>query len=732
MIKKKNDEEIINYRLEKINKIKKAPSKKGFKRFFGEKINSMIDTNLDSSSSMSQRIFNKSVNKKNVTLRILDFEQDDQSQIDFEKNNKLNLRIKYFSFLIYILSFIVYKESLFSCKNLSLNDCVNQYNIKKVFLCFFKCVISGLILSTNISFIFLKLLSVLHVFILFIFIFLLLIIDFGNDIYHHGLLNFIILLISTFIGFFFLTIIQIVIYLFASKNYRKGIILLIPVIIVLSLLGLGYSLIISCNYWSKGLKDTHIDNDKNKYSCKIVPPKRCYVNALKNFFDFSKMQEYSCDTQGKSSFGEILDNYNLYFDTEFNEETTVLNYPLTNNGNYSGDEFTEPYNLAKKIISNIKGDVIKDKENSEVFLVKDGNKGKIEMNINQNESLIKERKNLENDSLKIKNIIFIYFDSLSRVQLHRQLKSFSNLLSAIFDDSYAKYESFQFLKYHVFDNFNSNKNIHSIFYGTSNINNNEEKNLNILTHLKQNGYITAQSSNICSKYLSSFYPKSLNEEFDYENMAMFCDPNYFITNKRTSNIKGINSSFRRCIHGKDTFEYVINYGKLFWDIYSQSNKFLRLGFFDGNEKTGEVVKYLDHNLTNFILNILDNGKFYRTALFLVSSKGGLEYGIFDKIKQNEFFFERNLGSWFIILNKKRIGNQTIENLKNNMQTFVTPYDIYDSMLSIIYNCYEMSCFEKIKYKSNNGNSVFNYINAFERNCEKYKEINKENCHCIKY
>ena len=67
-----------------------------------------------------------------------------------------------------------------------------------------------------------------------------------------------------------------------------------------------------------------------------------------------------------------------------------------------------------------------------------------------------------------------------------------------------------------------------------------------------------------------------------------------------------------------------------------------------------------------------------------------------------------------------------------MQTFVTPYDIYDSMLSIIYNCYEMSCFEKIKYKSNNGNSVFNYINAFERYCEKYKEINKENCHCIKY
>ena len=732
MSKKKNDEEIVNYRLEKINKIKKVPAKKGFRRFFGEKNDSIIDSNLDSSSSMSQKIFNKSVNKKNVTLRMLDFEQDDTNQIGFEKNDKLSSRIKYFSFLIYILSFLVYKESLFSCQNLSMNDCVNQYNLKKVLFSFFKCIISGLILSTNISFIFWKLLSVLHIFILFIFIFLLLIIDFGNDIYHHGLYNFIILLVSTFIGFLFLIIIQTIIYSFISKNYRNGFFLLIPVIIIFLIFCFCYSLIIDCNYWNKGIRNTRIDNNKNKYSCKIVSPQKCYLNALTNFFDFSKMQEYSCDTQGKHSYREMLDSYNLYYDTEFNEETTVLNYPLTNNGNYSCDEYRDPYNFAKKIITNIKGDIVKDKEQSEVFLVKDGNIGKIEMNININEDLISQRKVLQNSFTKIKNIIFIYFDSLSRAQLHRKLKSFSNLLSEVFDDSYVNYESFQFLKYHIFDKFNSNINIHSMFYGSSNINNNEEKNLNILAHLKQNGYITAQSSNICSKYLSSFDPKSSDEEFDYENIAMFCDPNYFITNKKNSNIKGINSSFRRCIYGKDTFEHVINYGKLFWETYSHSYKFLRLGFFDGNEKTGEVIKYLDNSLSSFILDSINEGKFYRTALFLVSSKGGLEYGIFDTIKKNEFFYEENLGSWFIILNKYGMENETIENLKQNMQTFVTPYDVYDSMLSIIYNCYKMECFEKIKYRSNNGNSIFNRINAFERNCEKYKEINEEDCQCIKY
>ena len=157
-----------------------------------------------------------------------------------------------------------------------------------------------------------------------------------------------------------------------------------------------------------------------------------------------------------------------------------------------------------------------------------------------------------------------------------------------------------------------------------------------------------------------------------------------------------------------------------------------MGFFDGNEKSGEVVKYLDEYLTDFILGLINDGKFYKTALFLVSSRGALEYGIFDKIKKNEFFSEKNLGSWFILLNKHYMDNEILENLRKNSQTFVTPYDIYDTMLSIIYDCYNLDCLKDIKYKSNNGNTVFNNINVYERNCEKYKEINENDCQCIKY
>ena len=730
MNKKKNNDEIINYRLEKINKIRKKPAHKGFARFFDEKNSSINPNTLDSNGSMSQKIFNKSVNKKNVTLRMLDFEQDTTNQYGIEQTDEFNSRIKYISFIIYIFTVLIYKQSLFSCQNLSLNDCVNQYNLKIIMYNFIKCSISGLILSANLTLIFLKVLSIFNLFIVLIVIFILLLLDFGNDIYNHGLINFSILLVSLFFGFLFLIVIQGAIYSFIIKNYRNGLLLLSLIIVSLFSFYLCYKLIFSCDYWRKGLGNSKIDNDINKYSCKIMSPTKCYINVFDSFFDFSKLQNLKCEEQNQPSFTEILDNYNLYFDTEFNDNTTVLNFPKTNNIDFTGDEINNQHNLAKKVITNIKGDKVKNKINSEVFLIKDGRNGRISMEITKNKSLIEERNLVSNKNSKIKNILFIYFDSLSRAHLHRKLKSFEGLLSEIYNNQHPNYESFEFLKYHVFDSYNTNINKQSMFYGTNIIFNNEENHRNILSHLKQNGFITAQSSNICSKYLSDIYVNSLNEEFDHENIGMFCDPNYFITNQKNYNIKGTSSSFRRCLYGKDSYEYVFNYGKLFWEAYSESNKFLRLGFFDGNEKTGEVVKYLDEYFVDFVLDLINGGKFQKTALILVSGKGSLEYGIFDKIKKTEFFYEKNLGSWFILLNKYGFESKIIESLRNNSQTFVTPYDVYDTMLSIIYNCYDLECFKNIKYKSSNGNTVFNNINVFERNCEKYKEISE--CQCIKY
>jgi hypothetical protein len=250
--------------------------------------------------------------------------------------------------------------------------------------------------------------------------------------------------------------------------------------------------------------------------------------------------------------------------------------------------------------------------------------------------------------------------------------------------------------------------------------------------LKQNGFITAQSSNKCSKDLLSLNPGGLYDEFDHENIGMFCDPSYFNINPKTKNIKGINSAFKRCLFGLDSFKYVLQYGNLFWESYKDSQKFLRLGFFDGNERSGEVIKYLDDYLSDFVLDLINNGRFHKTALFLVSSTGGIASGIFETSKNTEFISEMNLGAWFILINKKGIDEPIIENLRNNMQTFVTPYDIYNSLLSLVYNCYDDDCYGKMEYKNNKGNSVFLMIEDYDRNCDKYQEIQIDACKCIKY
>ena len=719
---KKTEEDIANYRLEKINKIKKAPAKKGFIKLFEEK---NINSSNIADGSMSSKIFNKSGNKKNVTLRMLDFEKDSQDNSYEDRNVQFYTRIKYISYIIYIISFFMYKQSLFNCGNVSMNECIEKYNINILIDCFIKCILSGFILSFNLAMIYWQILATTHLFGFVAFLFLSLMLDMGNDLYSHGIINFVFLIVSSIYGFLFYCMIKIIIESISNKNY-KMLLLMIGVII----LGCGgfitiYLLLVNCSYWDKGLGDKKIDNDKNKYTCKIIRPNTCYMDMLGYLFDFSKMTNYDCDKNNNPLFNDIIDNYILYYDKEFSEDINVLNYPKTALMNlYSESEGS----LDKKVINNITGTEEKDLINSEVFLVRNKSHASIEMNINKNVTLEKERKSLSIPNAKIKNIIMIYFDTLSRAHFHRRFSDFSSFISDLDDLTNNNYASFEFMKYHTFGTEGFNPTLLSMFFGKNSFT--YEKPIHIISHLKKKGYITAQSANVCSQNLNkNINYEIINDKFDYENIAMFCDPLYNLANIKNSNIKGINSSIKRCLYGKNSYEYVFNYGKIFWDAYPNNNKFLLLGLFDGSEKSGEVVKYMDNALSDFLLDLINEKKFHRTALFLVSSTGELKMGIYNKMN-TEYFYEKNLGSFFLVLHRAGIEQDIIDKIKINEQSFVTAYDIYDSLLSIGYNCYDDNCWKEIKNKSKNGKSVFSLIDGKKRNCNFYfSEIKDNECFC---
>ena len=728
MKSKKTEEDIANYRLEKINKIKKKPAKKGFFKLFEEKQIHMNSPNF-ADGSMSQKIFNNSGNKKNVTLRMLDFEQDTPIFRVEDKGTQFITRIKYFSYIIYIITFIMYKQSLLTCEShLSMNDCVEKYDIKEIIQCFIKCVCAGFILSINISLIFYRLLPTAHIFGFVAFLFALLVIDMGNDLYSHGLINYIIILCSLIYGFLFYILLKVLMESLVYKKFKTLFLMITILVFVIAFFILVYFLITNCRYWEKGFNKNKINNDLNEYSCKIMKPNTCYMDVFGFLFDFSRLAKFTCDKNNNPLFRDVLDNYVLYYDNEFPENISVLNYPKTNNMDLYSDQ---DISLEKKIMNKVNGSSDKDLENSEVFLVKDKstNKANIEMNINKNVTLEKERRQLTKNTAKIRNILVIYFDSLSRAHFHRKFSDFGGFLSDLSDISNGYYESFEFLKYHTFGNQGQNPTLLSMFLGKDYLA--YDKPVHIISHLKNNGYITAQSANICSQNLNkNINSNILNEKFDHENIAMFCDPLYNAVNNKNYNTKGINSSFKRCLYGKNTYEYVFNYGKLFWDAYPNNNKFLLLGFFDSSERSGEVVKYMDNSLSDFLLDLINQGKFHKTALLIVSSSGELKLGIFNKL-DNEYFYERNLASFFLVLHKVSLEKELLEKIKINQQSFVTAYDIYDTLLSIGYDCYDEDCWKNIKNKSKKGQSVFSIMNNSQRNCQSYREINDNECFCWK-
>ena len=100
----------------------------------------------------------------------------------------------------------------------------------------------------------------------------------GYYFHDHGYFNFV-------AYFLFLIIFLLIIYILKGlfhilkKNYYSFIIIcIITFFFYFSFLIINP---INCNDWAKGLNDTYIGNDVNKYGCQIKIPKTCLYKVLK-------------------------------------------------------------------------------------------------------------------------------------------------------------------------------------------------------------------------------------------------------------------------------------------------------------------------------------------------------------------------------------------------------------------------------------------------------------------
>ena len=161
----------------------------------------------------------------------------------------------------------------------------------------------------------------------------------------------------------------------------------------------------------------------------------------------------------------------------------------------------------------------------------------------------------------------------------------------------------------------------------------------------------------------------------------------------------------------------------------EENKLFLFQTLDGHEPTGQLLGYFDSILFEFLNEFYSKGYFKDTAIIIFSDHGQHLNGPFYLLDSEDFNIERALPTLFLILPNNNIlyKNDKYEQIKSNQQTFITPFDIYNTLVHIAYG----DNYDNLKEKyCSYGKSLLNEINYKERYCNSPMIENQINlCMC---
>ena len=482
--------------------------------------------------------------------------------------------------------------------------------------------------------------------------------------------------------------------------------------------------IFDCKDWVKGLNNTSIDNNEKDHGCRIKIPKSCYYKIGKYFFDRYKISSPDCYKRSLQSREILLKSSSSPY---INKNTYHIGVPVVNK--IEKLFHTENFYKFKKYVPNNFIDMnnitsIKSLNGNIPEISFDFSKkkiGEIKVNLHYNQTLSNERKKLEKFTTPYSNnILIIYIDSVSRAnsirQLKKTLKFFEKFMSYKGNNNPSfpseNFHSFQFFKYHSHLGF-TNGNYPLLFYGNHVKNKNKKY---ITKYLKMNGYITAYSSDLCYyDFVESLYNFTSKDIYDHH--YALCNPNFrfpFLDNE-------IN-----CFHGNFYLDHMFEYVEQFWRKYKNNRKFSLFVTNFAHEGSLEILKYMDNSMYRYLNNLFKDNLLKDTSIFLVSDHGA---GVPSMYYLMDFYqYERSLPMFFLIVNDKK--NQNYESqykyLNKNQQTFITGFDIYNTIVHLIYGD-KFGTIITNGIKSKKGESLFNKINSKIRSPKSYNLMNKKIC-----
>ena len=171
-------------------------------------------------------------------------------------------------------------------------------------------------------------------------------------------------------------------------------------------------------------------------------------------------------------------------------------------------------------------------------------------------------------------------------------------------------------------------------------------------------------------------------------------------------------------------EYILEYILKFLETYKNERKFFRMISNDAHEGTGELIKYFDDALHNFLIEILTKYFDEKTIIIFLSDHGNSLVSGYELMLSDDKNFEKVLGFLNIFLPKNSKYNKIME---YNEQRLVTPYDIFGTFIDILYSRGDKP---EIYF---NGQTLLDKINGLERSCKNYKELRDYvYCRCFDY
>ena len=626
---------------------------------------------------------------------------------------------------IFLLIYLFYYLSLEKCLE-GEGKCSDKIDwiMKKIKEEIYSCILMEIMIQLMIF----KIISkkhLIHIIILFIILFLY---SHGFYFHDHGLFNFFFYVVI--LSFITVILIPLDCMLIYNKNriFKKIIIILIIVYCFAHfIISNNYA---NCSEWSKGLNSTYIRNNKTLYGCQIQIPNLCLYNIFENLQDYSELTGKNCinENNGKNQKENILKQSTSPY---LSKKIKRIGYPLLNKDPICFLDLSDYNNTLEKFFYKNLIDMDDKETINKIFKEKTPeveidftiiNNPKLKINLHYNQTLSKERKLLEkNTEPYSNNILILYFDSLSRANALRELKKTTK-----FFENFMKYQggfhykypsenfhSFQFFKYHSFYGYTS-VNYPFLFYGQ----NKTDVNKSLITKFfKENGFITSAANDYC--YIDNtrtYHNLTLDEMYDH--LLALCDPNNDHYNSYTI----------RCLYGKHNIEYLFEYTKQFWEKYRNNRKYSIIIDNHGHEGTFKVIKHIDGIIENFLKNLFNNNLLKDTTVFLLSDHGVGMPSIY--YSTNFYKNEYDLPVLLLLINDRK--NVTYEEqykyIFENQQTFITAFDIYNTLGNLIYgkkyDVIDNSTQKKTTCKSAYGKSLFYKINSKQRYPMRYKYLGR--------